>query len=338
MRRRLIWTGLITLLFPAAALAAPTAPEPRLHPSKVAPDPSYVRRVEPAVLAVHVQSDPNASSSARLGSRRFASGVIFDPRGYAVTVSYVLMDALSIEVQQRDGRTVSARLVGLDLETGLGIIKLAGAGPWPTARLGDSRDVVAGTLTGTVGVDEDNDPVHVTGSVQAVRRFSSYWEYMLDRAFIVSPASPSWGGSAVVNAAGDVIGIASLRLGEAPHVNLAIPIEKFTPVKDELIATGRIASRKTRPWLGLYTAATTGGVVVDDFAPTGPARSAGFRRGDRIVSVNGVTVVSQEEFYEQLWRGQAGDVVQVAVLRDTRVHVIAVRSMDRYNLLRVPGR
>ena len=109
-------------------------------------------------------------------------------------------------------------------------------------------------------------------------------------------------------------------------------------MKDELIATGRIASRKTRPWLGIYTAATTSGVVVDDFAPTGPARSAGFRKGDRIVSVNGVTVVSQEEFYEQLWRGQAGDVVKVAVLRDARVHVIAVRSMDRYNLLRVPGR
>src|SRR3989441_13040551 len=106
-------------------------------------------------------------------------------------------------------------------------------------------------LTGTVGVDEENGLVQVTDSEHAVKRFSSFWEYMLDRAFIVSPASPAWGGSAVVNAAGEVIGIASLRLGEPPHVNLAIPIEKFTPVKDELITAGRGLGRPPRPWLGL---------------------------------------------------------------------------------------
>src|SRR5262249_29979482 len=299
---------------------------PRLHPNAVAPEPSYVRRVEPAIVGIRVAADADAASSARLGSRRFASGVIFDARGYAVTVSYALMDALSIEAQLRGGRTVAARLAALDLETGLGVIKLAGDGPWPVARLGESRDVVAGTLTGTVGVDEDNDLVHVTGGVQAVKRFSSFWEYMLDRAFIVSPASSSWGGSALVNAAGEVVGIASLRLGEPPHVNLAIPIETFVPVKDELIAVGRVMSRGPRPWLGLYTAATQRGVVVDDFAPAGPARTAGFRKGDRIVSVNGVGVGSQEEFYEQLWRGRAGDVVRLDVQRDGSVQVITVRS------------
>lgn len=334
MTRRLIWSLLLVALLPAAALAVPQGREYRLHPKDVAADPSFVRRVEPAIVGVRVRADATATSSARLGSRRFATGVIFDPRGYAVTVSYALMDAQRIEVQLRDGRPVHARLVGLDLETGLGVVKLTGDGPWPAARLGESRDVATGTPTSTVGVDEDNDLVHVDGSVHAVRRFSSFWEYMLDRAFIVSPASPTWGGSAVVNVAGEVIGIASLRLGEPPHVNLAIPIEKFTPVKDELISAGRVLSRRPRPWLGLYTAAIKGGVVVDDFAPSGPARTAGFRKGDRIVSVNGVAVVSQEEFYEQLWRGQAGDVVQVTVQREQRVHIISVRSMDRYQLLR----
>jgi len=74
--------------------------------------------------------------------------------------------------------------------------------------------------------------------------------------------------------------------------------------------------------------------VVDGFAPVGPAAGAGFRKGDRILSVNGVTVGTQEEFYEQLWRGQAGDVVRVGVQRDEAIHVIAVRSIDRYRLLR----
>src|SRR5712692_6451515 len=332
MTRRLIGSLLLTVLLPAAVLAAPRGREYRLHPKDDAPDPSYVRRVEPALAAVRVRADPSAASSARLGSRRFATGVIFDTRGYVVTVSYALTDAVSIEAQLRDGRIVDARLVALDLETGLGVAKLAGAGPWPAARLGESRDVTSGMLTGTVGVDEDNDLVQVTGSVHAVRRFSSFWEYMLDRAFIVSPSSPAWGGSAVVNAAGEVIGIASLRLGEPPHVNLAIPIEKFTPVKDELITAGRVLSRRPRPWLGLYTAAGEGRVVVDGFNEAGPARTAGFERGDQIVGVNGVNVRSQEEFYEALWQRQAGDTINVAVQRGTRVQIISVRSIDRHRL------
>ena len=321
------------LLLPALALGAPgTAPEPRLHPKEVSALPSFVRRIEPSVVALRVRNAEKATSSTRLGSRRFGSGVIFDQRGYVVTVSYLLLDAVAIEARGRDGRTVSARVVGLDLDTGLGVVKLEGAGPWPAATLGDSRAVAAGARTGTVGVDEDNDLVQVSGAVHAVRRFSAYWEYMLDRAIIVAPASPQWGGSAVVNERGEVVGIASLRLGEPPHVNLAVPIEKFVPVKDELIASGRIASRPPRPWLGLYTVAAADGLVVSETSPVGPASRAGFRQGDRILRVNGVAVASQEEFYEQLWSRRAGDLIELAIERDKQVLIIAVPSVDRHRL------
>jgi S1-C subfamily serine protease len=321
------------LLVPPLALGAPgSAPEPRLHPKEVSALPSFVRRIEPSVVALRVRNAEKATSSARLGTRRFGSGVIFDQRGYVVTVSYLLLDAVAIEARGRDGRTVPARVVGLDLDTGLGIVKLEGAGPWPAATLGDSGAVAAGARTGTVGVDEDNDLVQVSGAVHAVRRFSAYWEYMLDRAIIVAPASPQWGGSAVVNERGEVVGIASLRLGDPPHVNLAVPIEKFVPVKDELIASGRIASRPPRPWLGLYTIAVADGLVVSETSPVGPASRAGFRQGDRILRVNGVAVASQEEFYEQLWSRRAGDLIELAIERDKRVHIIAVPSVDRHHL------
>jgi S1-C subfamily serine protease len=334
MTRRLAFALFLVLLAPLSAHAIARAPEPRLHPSAVAAEPSYVRRVQPSIVGISVRADETAASSARLGAHRFASGVVFDPRGYVLTVSYALVDAVDIEVRTHTGRRVPASLAGLDLESGLAVVKLEGEGPWPAATLGDSRDVVAGALTGTVSVDEDNDPVWVVSTVQSIRRFASFWEYMLERGFMIAPGNASWGGAAVVDATGAVIGIASLRLGEAPHVNLAIPMEMFAPIRDELIAAGRAVSRPPRPWLGLYTSATADGVFVDDFAPAGPARGAGFRRGDRIVGVNGVAVKSQEEFYEQLWRGAAGDVVRVAVQRDAAVRVIAVRSIDRYRLLR----
>ena len=159
---------------------------------------------------------------------------------------------------------------------------------------------------------------------------------MLERAFIVAPASPSWGGSALVNERGEVVGIGSLRLGEAPYTNMFIPLERFVPVKDEIIATGRVQSRRPRPWLGLYTSADHDGITVDGFSPVGPASRAGFLRGDRIVSVNGQSVGSQEEFYEALWKNRAGEVIKVSVQRDNRVVVIPVQSEDRHRLLTGP--
>lgn len=338
MTRALIAALIVGVVLPPLVMAVPRPPEPRLHPNKVSAVPSYVARVTPSIVGLKVRAAEDAPSAARLGVPRFASGVIFDPRGYAVTVSYAVLDAITIQADTRERGTRPAKLVAIDFETGMGIVKLDGDGPWPTATLGDSRDVNLGDLTGTVGVDEDNDLVFVTGNVHAVRRFSASWEYMLDRALFVTPSSPSWGGSAVVDGRGRVIGLASLRLGEAPYMNLAIPVEKLRAVKDELISAGRVVSRPARPWLGLYTIGATDRVVVDGFAASGPARAAGFERGDRIVRVNGVSVGSQEEFYEALWRARAGDLVEVAVERDSGIHVIPVRSVDRYELLVRPRR
>jgi S1-C subfamily serine protease len=327
----------VALLLPLSlALARPVPREARPVPGQMSMLPSYVQRVEPAIVGLHVRAAEDRPSSARLGAHRFGSAVVFDPRGYAVTVSYVVLDAVRIEARLRDGRMAPATLAGLDLDTGLAVVRLEGAGPWPDAELWPSGDLHVGAVTGTVGVDEDGELVHVTTTLESVRRFSAFWEYMLDRALMLKPSMSSWGGSAAVDERGRVVGIVSLRLGEAPHVSLAVPAEKFLAVRDELVATGRVISRRPRPWIGLYTTAHPGRVVVDGFNEAGPAQSAGFRRGDQIIGVNGVGITSQEEFYEQMWRRQAGDTIEVAVRRDDRVQVISVRSIDRHRLYPLP--
>jgi len=334
MRARVATVVLALLLLPAAAGASPSAREPRFDPRGAAALPTYVQRVQPALVGLQVKAAPDRPSSARLGAQRFGTGIVFDARGYAVTVSYVVLDALSIEARLQDGRTVPAALVGLDLDAGLAVVRLEGAGPWPAAELAASQDLKVGAVTGTAGVDEDGDLVHVTTTLTGVRRFSAFWEYMLDRALMLAPSMSSWGGSAALDERGRVVGIVSLRLGAAPHVSLAIPSEKFLAVKDELISAGRVVSRRPRPWLGLYTAAEEGRVLVDGFNESGPARTAGFRRGDQIVGVNGERVATQEEFYEALWRRQAGETIEVQVRRADRVQVIPVRSIDRHRLFR----
>jgi S1-C subfamily serine protease len=336
--RRTLPALLIALSLPLVVSAAPKESEQKLHPSTSPALPAYVQRVQPAVVGIRVQVPPDRPSALTLGPERWGGGVIFDPAGYAVTVSYVLLDAETIRVTLRDGRVVPAKLVGLDLEHGLGVIKLEGNGPWPAAVLGDSSKVAPGDLTGTIGVDEDNDLVVTQGSVKEVRGFTGYWEYMLDRAFVVAPSNPAFGGSPLVNVQGELIGVASLRLGERPFVNLAIPIEHLASARDELIKQGRVVSRRPRPWLGLYTVPVAEGVVVAGVSPVGPARQAGFQRGDVIVRVNGETIGSQEEFYRKLWKTEVGQEVTVVVVRESRFHAITVRPADRYQFFRTIGK
>lgn len=338
MPRALIrWAAvaLLSLLLPAPSAAAPRDADRRLDPTRVSPLPSQIRRVEPAVVGIRVEVPRDRPSAATLGVDRRGSGVIFDPdQGYVLTASYVLLDAGRIEVSLRDGRTVPARLTGLDLEVGVGVARLEGPGPWPAASLGDSTTVAAGETTGTVGVSDAGDLVATPSRVQAVRPFAAAWEYMLDRAFIVTPYNPAFGGAALVNAAGSVIGVTSLRLGEAPHVNLAIPVDLFLAGKDELLARGRVASRTPRPWLGLYTESVEGGVVVAGLSPSSPARAAGLRPGDVIVQLNGRQVASREEFYRALWQAPMDRDVQVTVRRPGGMEAIAVRPVDRYRFYR----
>ena len=344
MRRRvalalLVWSS---VALPAVLPAAPKDSAPRPDAGRVSALPSYVRAVEPAAVGIHVEIPRDRPSVANLGAERWGSGVIFDAgAGYALTVSYILLDAERIEVSLRDGRKVPAKLVGLDLEVGLGVVKLQGPGPWPAASFGDSSKVAVGDITGTVGVADDGGLVATASRVEAVQPFTASWEYMLDRSFVISPYNAAFGGAALVDASGRVIGITSLRLGDAPHVNLAIPIEKFLPGKDELCDKGRVVSRRPRPWLGVYTLAREGGgVLVAGVSPFGPAGAAGIRRGDVIMRLNGEKVASQEDFYARLWQGSPGQDVQLVVVRasGSGFEAVTVRPADRYRVFRTSDR
>jgi S1-C subfamily serine protease len=331
--KRMLVCLILTLLLPAAAAtaatAAPTDTQPRLLPIEPGKIPAHLQRLLPAVVGIHSKVPLDKPSVLTLGPVRWGSGVIFDPQGYILTVGYVVSDAGEIQVSLRDGRTMPARLIGTDLASGIGVIKLEGEGPWPVAPLGDSSTVAVGDPTATLGVDSDKDLVLTEGSVQEIRRFAGYWEYMIERAFIVAPYNPSFGGSPLVNGEGRVIGITSLRLGEPPHVNLAIPIEHFTAVRDELLAKGAVLSRPPRPWIGVYTVPGPQGLIVTGGSPIGPAAEAGFQRGDLIVRLNGQAIESQEDFYAKLWQTRIGEEVAILILRENKFEVIKLRPVDR---------
>ena len=174
----------------------------------------------------------------------------------------------------------------------------------------------------------------LVATLVARQEFAGYWEYVLDEAIFTGPAHPFWGGGAVLDEAGRLIGIGSLQIehrrpsGESVTLNMVVPIDLLKPILDEMLTTGQVARTK-RPWLGLYVAEVDDGFAVIGVAEGGPADSAGIRPGDRVRAVAGVEPDSLAALFRAIWSsGTAGDTVRIALERDGEP------TRDRGRLLR----
>ena len=226
-----------------------------------------------------------------------------------------------------DGRSTTARIVGHDFESGLALIRLDPAGaPYPAAQLGQSAPLAAGQPVAIVGVGPAGPPVGVMVRVTGVGPFVAYWEYLLERAVFVAPHHPAFGGAALVDPDGALVGVVSLRL---PAGHLAIPIDLLAPARDAMVRTGRPA-RPPRPWLGIRAVGIDGGGIgIAGVSPAGPAQAAGLRQGDVILRVNGERVADVEAFYRWLWAQPVNQPLELGVWRDGALQTITVRPRDR---------
>ncbi len=203
--------------------------------------------------------------------------------------------------------------------------------------LGDSSKLKEGDqlLIASYG---GSDAIQTTWVVSR-REFTGYWEYLLEDALYTSPPHPGFGGAALIDQEGMLIGIGSIftqlvvsGLGTIP-CNMFVPIDLLKPILSELIDSGR--SRKpSRPWLGLNANESHERVFILRVTPEGPAEQAGIRPGDIILSVDGKEVKGLADFYRKVWAlGNAGVEVHLEVLQGIKIKEITVQSADRYHYL-----
>jgi S1-C subfamily serine protease len=176
--------------------------------------------------------------------------------------------------------------------------------------------------------------------VVARRRFTGWWEYMIDGGIFTAPPRFEHSGAALLDADGKLVGVGSLWVSDALEIgaafpgNMFVPIDLLKPLLDDLLATGH-RREAPRPWLGVYSEEIQGHVVVTRVLPQSPAEQAGLARGDVILGVDGQAVGRQSEFYQKLWAtGEAGASVVLHVLHKKSVRQLTVRSMDRMAFLR----
>jgi S1-C subfamily serine protease len=238
----------------------------------------------------------------------------------------------------RDGRIYPASVAGFDHGSGFGLIRALSGLSSAAAELGDSGSV---RELHTVNVAAHGGAGGASrAAVVARRRFTGWWEYMIDEAIFTSPPRYEHSGAALLDESGKLVGVASLWVSDALETgaafpgNMFVPIDLLKPLIDDLVATGRRRG-PARPWLGVYSEQHEGHVFVSRTLPDSPAERAGLKRGDVILGVAGQSIGGQSDFYRKLWSsGEAGCDVALHVLHEKAVKQVIVRTADRMDYLR----
>ncbi|MBK5961527.1 signal protein PDZ [Rhodoplanes elegans] len=293
-----------------------------------------------AVVSLRAEVPADATTAETLGTERAGHGVVIGDRGLVLTIGYLITEAEAVWLRTIDGRVVPGHPLAFDHETGFGLVQALGRLDLPVLPLGKSADLLVGEHAILAAAGGRHRAV--AARIVARQEFAGYWEYVLDDAIFTAPAHPNWGGTGLINAAGELVGIGSLHLEQRRdpdtvfHVNMIVPIDLLTPVLDDLLRHGR-PNRPARPWLGVYVTELEDKLVVVGVAKDSPAQRADLRAGDVLLSVADDSVDTLAALFKRIWSlGAAGVEVPITVQRDGRMLALRVTSGDRQRFLRMP--
>ena len=292
-----------------------------------------------AVVLVRAEVPEDGMTAATLGTERGGYGVVIREDGLVLTIGYLITEATQIWLTTNRGAVVAGYPMAYDQATGLGLIQPLGKLDAPFLRRGSAAEVQVGDSVFAIGHGGSSHSLKT--KLIGKREFAGYWEYALDEALFTAPAHPQWGGAALLDAQGDLIGIGSLLVqheakGQSIHANMFVPIDLLNAILDGMLKTGR-SPHPPRPWMGMSTQDPEGSLVVAKLSPGGPAERAGVRVGDQVLGVGEARVNGLIEFFRTVWQlGAAGVEVPLMLARGGDVLRIRVTSGDRNDYLKKP--
>jgi serine protease Do len=341
-------TALAVLLL--SALARPATVDAQSDDRRT-PVVRAVEQTRPAVVnvsaeqVVAVQRDPffdqffNDFFEARPRQKRYTrtslgSGVIVRSDGYVLTNAHVIARGQSIKVVLADERELDARVVGVDADADIAVLKVDG-GTLPHLEFGNSEDLMIGETVIAIGNPFGFSHTVTTGVISAVRRsLKSEGRTFLD--FIQTDASinPGNSGGPLLNIRGDLIGINTAIYGGAQNIGFAIPARRANQVVSDLIRYGEVR----RSYLGIQVQDLTAelasalgidakhGVVVRGVEDGSPGALSGLEPGDVILEVDGHDVRDRSEFDERAAATAVGSILKLTVQRGGSRRTVAVAA------------
>jgi len=277
--------------------------------------------------------------------RSLGSGVIVDPKGYILTNNHVVEKADRIRVQLQDepeGVLHEAKVVGVDSETDLAVIKIDAKRELPVAKLGDSDAMQVGDWVLAIGSPFGLNSTVTAGIVSAKGRNivpGRQFQSMIQTDAAINPGNS---GGPLVNMRGEVIGINTAIYTESSGyqgVGFAMPSKVAADVYNALIGSEH---RVTRGSIGVgfqppnpavaRMYGVKSGVTVSNVTPGGPADQGGIRIGDTIVSVNGASVKSGDELVDKVSHLAPGDKAKIGFVRNAKEDETTVTIANRAKL------
>ncbi|MDZ8184810.1 MAG: HhoA/HhoB/HtrA family serine endopeptidase [Nostoc sp. ChiSLP02] len=282
--------------------------------------------------------------------RGLGSGFIIDKSGLIMTNAHVVDKADRVTVRLKDGRTFEGKVQGIDEVTDLAVVKIDAGNDLPVAPLGSSSNVQVGDWAIAVGNPLGFDNTVTLGIVSTLKRSSAQVgisDKRLDFIQTDAAINPGNSGGPLLNGNGEVIGINTAIRPDAMGIGFAIPIDKAKAIASALQRDGKVA----HPYLGVQMVTLTpelakqnnndpnspiqipeiNGVFVMQVVPNSPAASAGIRRGDIIVQVDGKPITSAEQLQNLVEDSRLGQVLQVKVQRGNQTQQISVRTGELQN-------
>ncbi|MDM9581689.1 MULTISPECIES: HhoA/HhoB/HtrA family serine endopeptidase [unclassified Nostoc] len=282
--------------------------------------------------------------------RGLGSGFIIDKSGLVLTNAHVVDKADKVTVRLKDGRTFEGKVQGIDEVTDLAVVKINAGNDLPVAPLGSSTNVQVGDWAIAVGNPLGFDNTVTLGIVSTLKRSSAQVgisDKRLDFIQTDAAINPGNSGGPLLNGQGEVIGINTAIRPDAMGIGFAIPIDKAKAIAAQLQRDGKVA----HPYLGVQMLTLTpdlakqnntdpnspiqipeiNGVFVMRVVPNSPAASAGIRRGDVILQIDGKAITSAEQLQNVVEDSRLGQVLQVKVQRGNKTEQLSVRTAELQN-------
>jgi len=281
------------------------------------------KKVSPSIVAIKIKSTMTDFFGGRFETTGTGSGIIIDEQGHIVTNNHVVEGAQGLTVILQDGTELDAQLVGRDPASDLAVIKVDKTG-LPAAELGDSSKLEVGELAVAIGSPMGTDFAGsvTAGIISGLNRQVAIGDKTLTLIQTDAAINPGNSGGALVNGAGEVIGINTVKFAQSSveGMGFAIPINEAKPIIKELISNKRII----RPYLGIQGVTVTKedaekydlpqGVYVHDVMPFSGAEQAGIKKGEVITKVNGERVYKIEELVSIIGKHKVGDILKVEIV------------------------
>ena len=292
-----------------------------------------------AVVLLRSEIPEDAYTGQTLGTERVGYGVVIRADGLLLTVGYLITEAETIWLTTNAGVVAAGHPLAYDQATGFGLVQPLGPLRAPVLERGSARGLTVGDDLFVIG--QGGRAHALKAKLISKREFAGYWEYLLDEALFTAPAHPQWGGAALVDKQGLLVGIGSLLVqeeigGESIQGNMFIPIDLIEPILGDLLAHGR-AARAPHPWLGMHTQHMEGRLIVSGLSPRGPAERAGVQAGDLVLGVAGERTASLAAFLRKVWSlGDPGVEVPLMLARQGDVLRLNLQSASRGDFLKKP--